>query len=223
LTGSQFRPRWVTFDCYGTLIDFQLSRVTREVLGDRLDAAVARDFLEAFAAYRLDEAMGDWKPYRDVIAGALRRAMGRYGLDHREGDAERIYRAVPHWVPYPEVPAALATLARRYPLAILSNAAQEQIADTVAKLGAPFQGVYTSEQARAYKPRLAAFEYLLERLGCGPSEIVHVSSSLRYDLMPAHDLGIGDTVYVNRGYEPAAPGYGYREIGDLSALPRLFA
>jgi 2-haloacid dehalogenase len=121
------------------------------------------------------------------------------------------------------VPAALATLARRYPLVILSNAASEQIGAAVAKLGAPFQEVYTAEDAGAYKPRLAAFEYLLERLGCGPSDVVHVSSSLRYDLMPAHDLGIDGKVYVNRGYEPAAPGYGYREIRDLSTLPRLLA
>jgi 2-haloacid dehalogenase len=114
-------------------------------------------------------------------------------------------------------------LARRYPLVILSNAAQERIPQTVARLGVPFQAVYTSEQAGAYKPRLAAFEYLLDQLGCGPAELVHVSSSLRYDLMPAHDLGIGDKVYVNRGYEPAAPGFGYREVADLSQLPPLLA
>jgi 2-haloacid dehalogenase len=218
-----FRPRFVTLDCYGTLIDFQLARVAREVLGGRLDAEDAPGFLRAFSAYRLNEAMGHWKPYRDVIAEALRRAMDRYGVDRRDGDAERIYQAVPTFGPHPEVPAALAALARRYPLVILSNAASEQIPHAVARLGAPFAGVYTSEQAGAYKPRLAAFEYLLDRLGCGPSEIVHVSASLRYDLLAAHDLGIGDTVYVNRGYEPSAPGFGYREVGDLSQLPRLFA
>lgn len=59
------RPRFVTFDCHGTLIDFQLARVTREVLGDRLGAEQAPGFLRAFSAYRLDEAMGGWKPYRE--------------------------------------------------------------------------------------------------------------------------------------------------------------
>jgi 2-haloacid dehalogenase len=92
----------------------------------------------------------------------------------------------------------------------------------VAQLGAPFHAVITAEQARAYKPRLAAFEYLLERLGVGVGEIVHVSSSLRYDLIPAHDLGFPNTVYVNRGYEPSVPYYGYREITSIAELPGLF-
>ena len=223
MPASHFRPSYVTFDCYGTLIDFRMSRVAEEVIGDRLDDEVAQDFLQAFAAYRLDEVMGDWKPYRNVVADALRRAMNRYGLDYRDADAERIYEAVPTWGPHPEVPAALAVLVQRYPLVILSNAAEEQIPHALAKLGAPFHEVYTAERAGAYKPRLAAFEYLLDRLGCGPSDIVHVSSSLRYDLMPADDLGITAKVHVNRGYEPAAPGYGYQEIRDLSGLPRLFA
>jgi 2-haloacid dehalogenase len=208
LIAGQFRPSYVAFDCYGTLIDFRMSRVTEEILGDRLDAEVAQDFLQAFAAYRLDEAMGNWKPYRNVLADALRRAMNRYGLDYRDVDAERIYEAVPTWGPHPEVPAALATLAQRYPLVILSNAAQEQIPHAVAALGAPFQDV---------------FEYLLDRLGCDPAEVVHVSSSLRYDLLPARDVGITGKVYVNRGYEPSAPAYGYQEIRDLSTLPSLFA
>jgi 2-haloacid dehalogenase len=101
---------------------------------------------------------------------------------------------------------------------ILSNAADEQIASNVDKLGAPFHAVFTAEQARAYKPRLAAFEYMLDRLGCGPQDILHVSSSVRYDLMPAHDLRVTNKVYVNRGYEPSTPYYGYHETGDLSGL-----
>jgi 2-haloacid dehalogenase len=165
-----------------------MARVTREVLGDRVPSEAAQDFLEAFAAYRLDEVMGDWKPYRNVVADALRRAINRCGVDGRDADA-----------------------------------AQEQITHAVTRLGVPFEEVCTAEQAGAYKPRLAAFEYTLDRLGCGPSDIVHVSSSLRYDLMPAHDLGITDKVHVNRGYEPSAPGHGYREIRDLSELPGLFA
>jgi 2-haloacid dehalogenase len=90
VTASHFRPRYVTFDCYGTLIDFRMSRVAEEVIGDRLNDEVAQDFLQAFAAYRLDEVMGDWKPYRNVVADALRRAMNRYGLDYRDADAEPI-------------------------------------------------------------------------------------------------------------------------------------
>jgi 2-haloacid dehalogenase len=216
------RPRYVTFDCYGTLTHFQMGDVTRQVLGDRLPPDQAEAFLDTFSAYRLDEVMGDWKPYREIIASSLRRAMARHGLEFRTADAEQLYAAIPTWGPHPDVPDGLARLAEHVPLVILSNAADDQIVHNVERLGAPFAEVLTAEQARAYKPRLAAFEYMLDKLGCGPGEIVHVSASPRYDLMSARDLGIRNTVYVNRGYEPSAPYYQAAEIPDISHLPGLF-
>jgi 2-haloacid dehalogenase len=128
---------------------------------------------------------------------------------------------VPTYGPHPDVPEALAVLAEHYPLVILSNAADEQIHSNVDKLGAPFHAVFTAQQAQAYKPRFQAFQYMLDQLGCSPQDILHVSSSLRYDLMPAHDLRITNKVYVNRGYEPTNPYYGYHEVKDLSGLPPL--
>ena len=216
-----FDPKFVTFDCYGTLTNFQINAVTQRVLGQRLPDDAA-PFLATFKWYRFDEVMGDWKPYRQIIRDALRRALRRHGLADDEAAADAIYDAIGTWGPHPDVPAGLAALASRYPLVILSNAADDQIPGNVAQLGAPFHAVITAQQARAYKPRLAAFEHLLERLGVGPHEIVHVSASLRYDLIPAHDLGIRHTVYVNRGYEPSVPYYGYREIASIAELPGLF-
>jgi 2-haloacid dehalogenase len=216
-----FQPKYVTFDCYGTLTSFQINPVTRQILGDRMPADPTA-FLAAFKWYRYDEVCGDWKPYREIIRNALRRAMVRHGLTYDETAADAIYDAIGTWGPHPDVPAGLARLATRYPLVILSNAADDQIPGNVAQLGAPFHAVITAEQAHAYKPRLAAFEYLLERLSVGPDEIVHVSSSLRYDLMPAHDQGIRHKVSVNRGYEPSTPHYGYTEINTIDELPALF-
>ena len=216
-----FDPKFVTFDCYGTLTWFQINAVTQDLLGDRLPGDPAA-FLATFKWYRYDEVMGDWKPYRQIIRDALRRAMTRHRLAYDEAAADAIYEAIGTWGPHPDVPAGLSALAERYPLVILSNAADDQIPGNVAQLGAPFHAVITAQQARAYKPRLAAFEHMLERLGVGVDEIVHVSASLRYDLMPAHDLGIANKVYVNRGYEPSVPYYGYREIGSIAELPGLF-
>ena len=116
----------------------------------------------------------------------------------------------------------MAKLAKEIPLVILSNATTAQIPSNVAKLGAPFHAVYTAEQARAYKPHFKAFEYLFDMLGCGPEEITHVSSSFRYDLMSAYDLGIKNKVWVNRRHEPANPYYEYREISDVTKLPGVF-
>jgi 2-haloacid dehalogenase len=216
-----FEPKFITFDCYGTLTAFQMSAVTRELLADRVPPERMEDFLDDFEAYRLDEVTGAYKPYDQVINDALRRAADTWGIEHRDEDARAIYEAVPSWGPHPDVPDALNALATKYPLVILSNAADEQIGSNVEKLGAPFHAVFTAEQAQAYKPRFRAFEYMLDQLGVGPGDILHVSSSLRYDLMPAHDLRVRNLVYVNRGYEPSTPYYGYHEVADLTGLPPL--
>lgn len=216
-----FQPKFITFDCYGTLTAFGMSAVTRDLLADRIDAERMEDFLDDFEAFRGDEVLGAYKPYDQVINDALARAAKLWGIEHRDSDARAIYESVPSWGPHPDVPEPLAALAERYPLVILSNAADEQIQSNVDKLGAPFHAVYTAEQARAYKPRLQAFEYMLDQLGVGPQDILHVSSSLRYDLMPAHDLRVTNKVYVNRGYEPSTPYYGYQEVRDIAGLAAL--
>ena len=213
--------RYITFDCYGTLINFEMGRAIREVFGPRLPAERADAFIRLAAAFRFDEVLGPWKPYQDVIGDATRRAAEMVGLEYQPADGRRLYEAIGTWGPYPEVPAALQTLATRYPLVILSNANDQQIALNVARLGAPFERVLTAEQARAYKPRLAAFVYLFEALNCRPDELIHVSSSIAYDHRPATDLGIGTRIWLNRGHEPAQPGLGYHELTTLAALPAL--
>jgi 2-haloacid dehalogenase len=213
--------RFLTFDCYGTLIDFEMDRSIKEVLGPRLPAERADQFVRLCSAFRFDEVLGPWKPYRDVICDATRRAARLMGIDYHDADGEQLYAAIGTWGPYPEVPQALRLLATRYPLVILSNANDQQLAHNVARLGAPFERVLTAEQARAYKPRLAAFLYLFEALGCRPDELIHVSASIAYDHRPAAELGIGSRIWVNRGHEPAQPGVGYHEVSDLGAVPAL--
>ena len=88
-------------------------------------------------------------------------------------------------------------------------------------LQAPFHKVYTAQQAQAYKPRMQAFEYMFDMLGCAPEEVLHVSSSLRYDLIPAHALRIGQLLYVNRGYEVSVPSFGYHETTTIEGLAQL--
>lgn len=217
----EFEPKYITFDCYGTLTAFGMAGVTRQLLADRVPQEKMEDFLDDFESYRIDEVLGAYKPYPQVVNDALARTAKLWGIEHRDDDGRAIYEAVPTWGPHPDVPDALRVLASRYPLVILSNAADEQIHSNVDKLGAPFHAVYTAEQAQAYKPRLQAFEYMLDQLGCGPQDILHVSSSLRYDLIPAHDLRVANKVYVNRGYEPSTPYYGYHEVTDLSGVPPL--
>jgi 2-haloacid dehalogenase len=215
---APFRPKYITFDCYGTLINFEMAEAARDLYGSQLDEARMQQFVRNFAAYRLDEILGDWKPYAEVVHNAIERTCRANGIKFRPEDAKAIYERVPSWGPHPDVPAGLAKVAKDIPLVILSNAMNSQIMSNVEKLGAPFHAVYTAEQANAYKPRFKAFEYMFDMLGCGPEDILHCSSSFRYDLMSAHDLGIKNKVWVNRGHEPANPYYGYVEISDISGL-----
>lgn len=213
--------RYVSFDCYGTLTDFRVGAVTRDRHSGRIVAGLMPGFLEDFTACRLDEALGAWKPYPRLLHDALERTCRRWGVAFDPADAQAIVDAIPGWGPHPDVPEPLARVAESLPLVILSNASNDQIQANVDRLGAPFHAVLTAEQAQAYKPRFRAFEYMFDTLGCGPEHFMHVSSSLRYDLMTAHDLRIGRRVFVERGHGPGNPAYGYQAIADLGGLPGL--
>ena len=167
---TQFKPKYITFDCYGTLTRFRMSDMAREMFADRINPDQMEQFVKDFAAYRLDEVLGAWKPCEHVI---------------------------------------------------LSNANNGQLPHNVKLLEAPFHAAYTAEDAQAYKPRLQAFEYMFDRLGCNPEDVLHVSSSLRYDLMSAHDIGIKNTVFVDRGHGPSSPYYDYHVIKDIGGLPGI--
>jgi len=218
---SVFRPKYITCDCYGTLIRFRMGDMARELFPDRISPADMDQFVADFSAYRLDEVLGAWKPYSEVVRNSVKRVCRRWKIEYRDADSETIYAAVPTWGPHADVPEPLIRIAKEIPLVILSNASDDQIHDNVAKLIAPFHAVYTAQQAQAYKPRLQAFEYMLDQLGCGPEDLLHVSSSLRYDLMSADDLGIRNKVFVNRGHGPGCPEYRYHEIKDIGGLPAI--
>ena len=216
---NTFRPKYITFDCHGTLIHFQMAEAAVDLYGAQLGKEQLDAFIRHFSAYRLDEVMKDWQPYADVVHNALERTCKRNGVAFKAEDAQNIYERIPSWGPHADVPEGLAKVAREFPLVALTNSMDAQIHSNVAKLGAPFHAVLTAEQAGAYKPHFRAFEYMFDTLNCGPEDILHVSSSFRYDLMSAHDLRIRNKVWVNRGHEPANPYYGYTEIPDIRHLP----
>lgn len=218
---TNLRPKYISFDCYGTLINFQMRQVMEELFADRVTPEKMKQFTTDFAQYRLDEVMGDWRPYDEILCNAVERTCKHSGVEYRDNEGLKFYHAVPTWMPHADVPDGLARLAKEYQLVILSNAMDVQIPHSVDKLGAPFHRVYTAQQAGAYKPRLRAFEYMIDQLGCNPEDILHVSSSMRYDHLSADDIGIKNRVFVARGHEPAWPVWGAHEIKDIGGLPAL--
>ena len=216
------KPKFVTFDMNGTLIQFRINDAIREVLGDRLPAEIADDFLRVCKAYRIDECMGDYKAFHQIVASSMERASRRLGLEYREADARAVYEIVPTFGPYPGVTEALNRLAEAYPLVIVTNSDTTHAMRLAENLQAPFEVVISAEQMGVYKPRLRAFEYTLDKLGVGPDEVVHVSASPMYDHRPAAAMGIEHKVYVDRGFEHDEHWLGYERITDIADLPVLF-
>jgi len=216
-----FKPKYITFDIYGTLIYFQIGNATRTLYADRVPANQMDEFVKVFEGYRRDEVLYAWKPYFNVIDNAIRRTCKRCGAQYREGDGKTLYDLVPTWGPHADVTPGLTKVAKEFPLVGLTNASNDQIASNMQKIDVPFYAVYTAESAQSYKPQMKAFEYMFDHLNCGPEDILHVSASMRYDLMTAYDMGIKNKVFVQRGYEPGTPYYEYTEIPDINGLPAV--
>jgi 2-haloalkanoic acid dehalogenase type II len=211
-------PELVTFDCYGTLIDW------RTGIADAFDAAVpgaadlSRD--ELFRAYSRAEAeieSGPYLPYRDVLTRASGRAADLMGL--RVPDSRRSFLAesVPSWKPFPDTNPALLRIAALGPrLGILSNIDDDLLEETVKQLAVSFDLLITAASLQSYKPAPAHFRAALEACDGRADVLVHVAESFYHDVTVARPLRIR-TLWVNRtGTSPTADVAPSAEFGDLS-------
>ena len=215
----------VTFDAYGTLIDFRLSEAVRQVLADRLpmDGVDGEEFLDDFRVMRFQAVLEPYRGYREVLRSSLQTAMRLYGIPHSPSDGDALVAAVPAFEPFPEVSQALLALkSLGYEIAIISNTDDDLIEQNVARIGVDFDHVITAQQARAYKPRRQAFEYAYAVMDIPSARVSHVAQGWEYDLIPTRDLGLRRRVWINRYGRPGSSLYRpYDELSDLSAVPAL--
>jgi 2-haloacid dehalogenase len=202
--------RWATFDCYGTLIDWnggirsELARVFGE---DRVDAQLVR-YHEVEPALQVD---GD-RTYREVMTETMRR------LGAPVGDEGGLAEALPSWQPFPEVRAALEeTRAHGWRLVILSNSDRDFIESSMGQIGVPFELAVVASEIGSYKPAHVHWQRFFDETGAQPDRHVHVAQSHFHDIVPAHELGLR-SVWINRYGErhELSP---TRELRDLSRLP----
>lgn len=213
--------RWATFDCYGTLVDWDggiRSTLERLFPGERGPALLERYHeLEPVV-----EAEAPTLGYRAVLARTLRRTADAAGLELAVEDEDALGASLPGWDVFPEVPPALAELRRRgWRLGVLSNTDPDLIAASLAAIGVPFDEVVTAADAGSYKPAHGHWHVFFERTGASPSEHVHVAASLFHDIGPANELGLA-SVWINRLGEPAGPSP-TRELRNLDRLPETLA
>jgi 2-haloalkanoic acid dehalogenase type II len=210
----------VTFDCYGTLIDWErgIWNAFREAAA--IDGvALERD--RVLACYHTVEAMiekGPYRPYREVLTETGRRVAAECGWTISRERAEFLPRSLPKWPPFPDTNTALQRLAQRYRLGILSNVDEDLLERTCEHFPIDFDFWVTADRVESYKPDLAHFEAARPFVG-DSSGWLHVAQSLYHDVAPARCVGL-PVVWVNRkgeraGADVPAPA---REVGDLTSL-----
>jgi 2-haloacid dehalogenase len=202
------RTTLLTFDCYGTLIDWSagLGAAFREIFGPEIE----KRHTELFGAYVSIEADVEaeaYRPYRKVLELTLRRLAIRLGLSLPEGREGALTRLLPKWRPFADTNAALGRLRRRFRLGVLSNIDRELFAATARQLSVPFDFLISAEDVRAYKPAAAHFERLKEQEG-SLDHVLHIAQSAYHDGVPAEKLGLA-FVWINR----------YKEHNRTSARP----
>jgi 2-haloacid dehalogenase len=197
----------LTFDCYGTLINWEagilpaLHRIL-SAHGQKLDDAT---LLKMYGDFEQLSEQGEFHPYREVLQSVVRRFGAQLGFSPTDEEARSLPESLPTWRPWPDTVAALRQLKSRFRLAILSNVDDDLFASTRPQLGVEFDEVITAQQAQAYKPSLKMFELALSLVNAPAHRVLHVGQSIYHDVIPAQALGLA-TVWVNR--PSARPGVG---------------
>jgi 2-haloacid dehalogenase len=197
----------LTFDCYGTLIDWEagIEAGLRQVLGRAVAGTPTDQLLEAYAGAEAELESGPYLPYRDILAAAARRVAEQYGLEPSEDALARFGGSVGNWPAFPDSTAALERLQQRFRLGVITNCDDDLFAASGRRLGVNFEWVVTAEQAGSYKPSERNFELALERLGLPRERILHVAQSLFHDHVPARRQGLR-TVWIDRRHDKAGFG-----------------
>jgi 2-haloacid dehalogenase len=216
----------LTFDCYGTLIDWEtgLADAFRPVLAAHGVSAGDEDVIARYAGYEAEAEAGPYLRYRDVVAAGIRGVAGELGFTPSDAEVDAFSAAVADWPAFADSPAALARLARRYRLGVITNCDDDLFAASNRKLGVDFEWVVTAEQVRSYKPDERNFHVAFERLGLPRERILHVAQSMFHDHVTAKRLGLA-TVWINRragragsGATPAAEATPDATFSDLASF-----
>ena len=210
--------RWATFDCYGTLIDW--NEGIRSCLTTLWPDADAERLLERYHEIEPRVQQGSSIPYRDILAQGLRILADEEDLPLGSEDEGALADSLPSWRTFPEVPGALAELrGRGFNLVLLSNTDPDLLAVSIARIGVPVEGAVTAAETGSYKPAHGHWEHFFEQFGAERDQHVHVAASVFHDLEPAAELGL-QSVWINRLHETSdAPRAA--ELKDLSRLPEV--
>ena len=208
--------RWATFDCYGTLIDWNagIAAVLERLFG----AARTPELLTLYHRLEPEVQAETYRSYAEVLTLTLERLVSETGLSIPEGESGALVHSLPDWPPFREVPETLEELRRRgWSLVILSNIDRALIVESEKRLGVPFDLIVTADDVRSYKPAHGHWSRFFELTTADREHHVHVGASLFHDVAPARELGL-KIIWINRLGEAAEPEPD-RELAGLAGLP----
>lgn len=197
----------ITFDCYGTLIDWEtgILRALHEVARSRGATVEDEWLLEVFGRHEAAIEAGPYRRYREVLAETLRRISAELGFESTAAEGARFGGSVADWPAFSDSSEALRRLKQHFGLGVITNCDDDLFAASNQRLGVNFDWIITAEQARTYKPDHHNFQLAFERIGLPRDRILHVAQSLFHDHVPAKQLGLR-TVRVDRRHD--RPGTG---------------
>lgn len=208
--------RWLTFDCYGTLADWNACMLSalQPVAGGHAASLLAT----YHRAESMLEARQEWRPYREILTDGLGLAARRSGIAVTPEQEDAFVAAWPHMEVFPDVADALGTLMSfGWRLAILTNCDDDLFAATSAGLPVPFEVVVTAEQVRSYKPDLGHFRKFTEITGATPVNWIHVANSWVHDILPATRMGLR-SVWVDRDHTGHPAKFAERRVTSMRRL-----
>jgi len=221
--GEFDRYQALSFDCYGTLIDWEtgIRQALRRWADQRAVMSSDDELLSLFARFEtlVENRTDPAPPYPIVLGEALRLIGSEVGGEVNDADADTFGASVGHWPAFPDSPGALARLHAKYRLIIVSNVDRASFAASSRRLGVEFDRIITAEEVGAYKPQQPHFAALLAQLdswGLRPNQLLHVAQSLYHDHEPAHRAGLA-TVWIDRRHDQ--DGYGATPPPDGSVTP----
>jgi 2-haloacid dehalogenase len=225
------RFKLLSFDCYGTMIDWEtgIFSALRPILSAHGKNIADSTVLEQYSELEASAEKGEFLRYRDVLQSVVRGFGKRLGFSPTDAEVRSLPESLANWQPFADTVEALRKLKARYQLAVISNVDDDLFATTAPKLGVSFDSVITAQQAQCYKPCKRIFELTEERLGVNREHWLHVGQSIYHDVIPAQSLGVS-TVWVNRpsprpgaGAATAASGKPDLEVPNLQTLAKLAA
>ena len=189
----------ITFDCYGTLIDWEtgILDAIRPILSAHNAHLSDVDILRMYGEIEAEEESGAYQPYKEILRAVVRGFGTRLGFVPSENEQHSLPNSLANWKPFPDTVAALRRLKQQFKLGILSNIDNDLFSATAPQLEIEFDHVVTASQARAYKPSLDIFRLAQKKIGLPQKQWLHAGQSIYHDVIPAQSLGIA-TVWVNR-------------------------